>query len=182
MRMRVNRPQGTSPAVRPLRAVPESDPDAARQEPLAVLQAAAAAVRAGAASNPGDAIHWDDAAPVLDWLVTAVAGAAEGKPAERGGPAANALGRHLLGLLRAEVVRGWRGSDEPPAMVEMFDLLEAIEQVRAVIVPAWSQDFAAQLAGPDGLELVVGLAHDLRSPLTSVLFLADTLGRGGAAM
>jgi signal transduction histidine kinase len=44
------------------------------------------------------------------------------------------------------------------------------------------QDLAACLAGPNGLELVVELAHDLRSPLTSILFLAESLqqGQGGA--
>jgi signal transduction histidine kinase len=42
----------------------------------------------------------------------------------------------------------------------------------------WSQHFADRLSGPDGLELVVEVAHDLRSPLTSILFLAETLQRG----
>jgi signal transduction histidine kinase len=43
-------------------------------------------------------------------------------------------------------------------------------------------DLAACLAGPDGLALVVELAHDLRSPLTSILFLAESLqqGNGGS--
>src|SRR5437879_12039992 len=38
------------------------------------------------------------------------------------------------------------------------------------------------LAGPNGLDLVVELAHDLRSPLTSILFLAEALqqGQGGS--
>ena len=42
-------------------------------------------------------------------------------------------------------------------------------------------DLAACLAGPNGLELVVEMAHDLRSPLTSVMFLAESLqqGQGG---
>src|SRR2546430_11749744 len=42
-------------------------------------------------------------------------------------------------------------------------------------------DLAACLTGPHGLDLVVELAHDLRSPLTSVLFLAEALqqGQGG---
>src|SRR4029078_10289607 len=38
--------------------------------------------------------------------------------------------------------------------------------------------FADRLTGPDGLELVVELAHDLRSPLTSILFLGETMKRG----
>src|SRR3989442_1493594 len=44
------------------------------------------------------------------------------------------------------------------------------------------QDLTACLAGPNGLDLVVELAHDLRSPLTSILFLAEALqqGQGGS--
>src|SRR5438094_1029878 len=43
------------------------------------------------------------------------------------------------------------------------------------------QDLTACLAGPNGLDLVVELAHDLRSPLTSILFLPEALqqGQGG---
>jgi signal transduction histidine kinase len=43
------------------------------------------------------------------------------------------------------------------------------------------EDLSACLAGPNGLDLVVELAHDLRSPLTSILFLAEALqqGQGG---
>ena len=39
-------------------------------------------------------------------------------------------------------------------------------------------DLAACLSGPNGLELVVELAHDLRSPLTSILFIAEALQQG----
>src|SRR5712691_6297526 len=39
-------------------------------------------------------------------------------------------------------------------------------------------NLAACLSSPGGLELVVEMAHDLRSPLTSILFLAATLQRG----
>src|SRR5260370_27333045 len=44
------------------------------------------------------------------------------------------------------------------------------------------QDLTACLASPNGLDLVVELAHDLRSPLTSILFLAEALqqGQGGS--
>jgi len=40
------------------------------------------------------------------------------------------------------------------------------------------EDLATSLTGPNGLDLVVEMAHDLRSPLTSILFLAEAL-RGG---
>src|SRR2546429_7753644 len=43
------------------------------------------------------------------------------------------------------------------------------------------EDLASCLEGPNGLDLVVELAHDLRSPLTSILFLTEALqqGQGG---
>lgn len=41
--------------------------------------------------------------------------------------------------------------------------------------PAAPAELTATLAGPNGLELVVEMAHDLRSPLTSILFLTEAL-------
>jgi signal transduction histidine kinase len=86
------------------------------------------------------------------------------------------LGRRLLELLRAEVVRAWM--ENGAAHPQMRALLAAIEQVREAIEPHWAQDFSSRLSGLDGVELVVDIAHDLRSPLTSILFLAETLQRG----
>jgi hypothetical protein len=40
-----------------------------------------------------------------------------------------------------------------------------------------AQRFADRVSGTDGLDLLVAIAHDLRSPLTSILFLAETLQR-----
>jgi len=40
------------------------------------------------------------------------------------------------------------------------------------------RDLAAFLTGPQALDLVVEMAHDLRSPLTSILVLAETLQQG----
>jgi signal transduction histidine kinase len=40
------------------------------------------------------------------------------------------------------------------------------------------ENLASPLSGHDGLDLVVEMAHDLRSPLTSILFLADALQHG----
>src|SRR5882762_860288 len=86
------------------------------------------------------------------------------------------LGRRLLTALRAELVRDWKnaGVDE----TELAPLLAAFERVRDAISPDAKQSFTAQLAGSDGLRLLIDVAHDLRSPLTSILFLAETMQRG----
>lgn len=51
---------------------------------------------------------------------------------------------------------------------------ETLQRSRPEAEPA---DLAACFARPRGLDLVVEMAHDLRSPLTSILFLAETLQR-----
>ncbi|HEU5041444.1 MAG TPA: HAMP domain-containing sensor histidine kinase [Gemmatimonadales bacterium] len=89
----------------------------------------------------------------------------------------NPLSRRLLALVRSaflERVQSLPGTD--PA--QLIRLLIAMEQVGQRLEADWSQHFADRLSAPDGLELVVEVAHDLRSPLTSILFLAETLQRG----
>lgn len=86
------------------------------------------------------------------------------------------LGRRLLELLRGALVAAWR--DVGVADKELLPLLIAIERVRVTIQPNWAQTFAQQLSGADGVALLMDVAHDLRSPLTSILVLAETLQRG----
>jgi len=88
----------------------------------------------------------------------------------------SSLGRRLLELLRGEIVEGWHEFGAPDS--GLLPLLIAIERVRVTIQPNWAQTFAAQLSGADGLALLMDVAHDLRSPLTSILVLAETLQRG----
>jgi signal transduction histidine kinase len=143
-----------------------------------MLKGAVAAVQAKWQNDLGDALDTAEATQLLDWLTQAATQAARGETLARGGPAASVLGRHLLELLRAEVVRSWRSVEQQPEPEQVLELLEALLLVRAAIEPDWSQYFTSRLSGPDGLDLVVEVAHDLRSPLTSILFLAETLGRG----
>ncbi|HUR94428.1 MAG TPA: HAMP domain-containing sensor histidine kinase [Gemmatimonadales bacterium] len=88
----------------------------------------------------------------------------------------NALSRRLLGLIRAAFVERAQRLPAPDA-AQLLRMLGAFEQVGQRLEADWSQHFADRLSGPDGLELVVEVAHDLRSPLTSILFLAETLQR-----
>ena len=78
-----------------------------------------------------------------------------------------------LGLLAAAVERLVDGAGAVDQGVP-----SVMERMREAIEPGWAQDFTARLSGPDGLELLVQIAHDLRTPLTSILFLAETLQRG----
>jgi signal transduction histidine kinase len=88
------------------------------------------------------------------------------------------LRRRALELLRAELVAHWSEAATPPPAPSMLALLGRVEEIRRALEPDWEQYFATRLSGPEGIELVVEVAHDLRSPLTSILFLAETLRRG----
>lgn len=142
-----------------------------------VVEAAAARVLASWRDERADALDAGDAATTLQWLVDATTAALAQEGVEAHGPAATVLGRRLLELLRAAVL-AQPGEATPPADPEVLvEILRALERVREAVDPDWSQSFGSRLSGPDGLDLVVEVAHDLRSPITSVLFLAETLQR-----
>jgi signal transduction histidine kinase len=88
----------------------------------------------------------------------------------------NPLARRLVGLIRASFLERVQALPAPDTS-QVLRVLSAIEAVSQRLEADWSQHFADRLSGPDGLELVVEVAHDLRSPLTSILFLAETLQR-----
>ena len=54
-------------------------------------------------------------------------------------------------------------------------LLAAIERIQDVVDSDVAQTFVDQLTGPSALQLLVEVAHDMRSPLGSILFLAERL-------
>jgi signal transduction histidine kinase len=90
--------------------------------------------------------------------------------------ATHVLRRRLLDGVRAELVRAW-GLDLPSPAV-MVEALQALERAEKSCVPALDQAFAAELVDRGGMDLVVEVAHDMRSPLTSILFLSEILHRG----
>ncbi len=109
-------------------------------------------------------------------LVDAVCGGAEAGVDPR---LRSVVGRSLLERLRSAIVDGWQ--EDQPVAEALLDLMQRVEAVRRAIEPAWDQHFSNRLAGPGGLDLVVEVAHDMRSPLTSILFLTEMLqsGRSG---
>lgn len=94
------------------------------------------------------------------------------------GLSASHLTRRLLTRIQAALLDDLRRLDPPPDGASLLRLMQALAGVGQAMEPSWDQRFTDRLSGPDGLELVVEVAHDLRSPLTSILFLAETLQRG----
>ncbi len=88
------------------------------------------------------------------------------------------LARAQLSVLRSRLIAILESWPAPLDAQHVVRLFMAVERVSNALELDWSQHFAGRLSGHDGLELVVEVAHDLRSPLTSILFLAETLQRG----
>ena len=85
--------------------------------------------------------------------------------------------RRLLDRLRTAFLAEVALLRDPPVQ-ELLRLLTGFDAVAAALEEDMSHRFTSRLAGPDGLELIVEVAHDLRSPLASILFLAETLRKG----
>jgi signal transduction histidine kinase len=119
----------------------------------------------------------EEATAYLAQLSAAIRLEAAGIPSELGAVPRNALSRRLLGLIRTAFIDRVRTLSSPDPG-QLLRVLHAIEVVGQHLEADWSQHFTDRLSAPDGLELVVEVAHDLRSPLTSILFLAETLQRG----
>ena len=118
----------------------------------------------------------DEATAHLAQLCQAIRQRACGLPPAAAVPS-NPLSRRLLGVVRGAFLERVQALPSTDAS-QLLRLLGAMEQVGQGLEVDWSQHFADRLSAPDGLELVVEVAHDLRSPLTSILFLAETLQRG----
>lgn len=82
--------------------------------------------------------------------------------------------RRVVAMLRRRLIQA--DDSLPPG--EFRTLIRRVEAISASLDPRWSDRFQNRMSGPNGLDLVVEVAHDLRSPLTSILFLAETMLRG----
>ena len=125
-----------------------------------------------------DAGSREDVVRTLGLLTQAIGAAYDGGEEDVQELAKSQLPRRLLSLLRSRVIRLVGEQETPPDGGTLLSCFQAFESVARQLEHNWDQRFADRLMGPDGLELVVELAHDLRSPLTSILFLGETMKRG----
>jgi signal transduction histidine kinase len=120
----------------------------------------------------------EEAAANLAALSRAIRAVAAGEEADLGTVPRTQLARRLASVVRSGFIGHAAALSPAPDSAQLLTILEALERVARHLEPDWAQHLADRLSGPDGLELVVEVAHDLRSPLTSILFLAETLQRG----
>jgi signal transduction histidine kinase len=64
------------------------------------------------------------------------------------------------------------------ATTELVEILSAMERIGGPFGFGRRSDFIERLASPRALEAVIEVAHDMRSPLASILFLVDAIQRG----
>ncbi len=83
--------------------------------------------------------------------------------------------RMLAGMRRALLSHARSGTLESGHAVQ---LLDALEGIAAELDEDAGHRFASKLGGMGGLELIIDVAHDMRSPLGSILFLAEQIRRG----
>lgn len=88
------------------------------------------------------------------------------------------IGRGLLDAMREEVLTRWK--EHGIGERQLPRLLLGMERTREAIHNPAAHALVTQLGGSAGLELLAEVAHDMHSPLASILVLADTLQREGS--
>lgn len=87
-------------------------------------------------------------------------------------------GARLIGAMRRSLLRQVRNATLPDSdAVRVFGALEELSQRMDENA---AHRFASKIGGLDGLSLIVDVAHDMRSPLGSILFLAEQIRRGAS--
>ncbi|MCC7054120.1 MAG: HAMP domain-containing histidine kinase [Gemmatimonadaceae bacterium] len=84
--------------------------------------------------------------------------------------------QRLLGAMRRDLLAQGRAGTLPAA--DTVQALSALEAISAALETDAGHRFTSRLQGMGGLELIVDVAHDMRSPLGSILFLAEQIRRG----
>jgi signal transduction histidine kinase len=121
-----------------------------------------------------EALNDEEAESQLDWVRRTVIEGADAKELENWSASARTLTRRLLDLLRQDLLE----HDDKADPAQLLEVIRSMESLRTHLAPPQQQMLATRLMGANASDLVVELAHDLRSPLTSIMFLAETLRRG----
>ncbi len=145
------------------------------------LTEASAAVAAGWESAEYAAPTATDVRAALGAVVEGIRRASMGEPGEIARLPVFVPARRLLERLRRVFLEHADSPDVREEPEEVVAVLRAFETVQDALDVDAAHRFAARLTGSDAQQLVVEMAHDMRSPLGSILILAERLraGAGG---
>jgi signal transduction histidine kinase len=122
-----------------------------------------------------------DYAVAADSLSNAIERAVEGDNVAQAATSIGPAAHQLLALVRRLFVEELSNDAGDVDMAEVVRILNAIERLQAELEQNGAQQFASRLTGPDALQLLIEVVHDMRSPLNAILLLAEQLrsGRSG---
>ena len=166
----------------PLTASPPAIPDASLggvdDRLWVALERAASRVTAEWRLLSEDAVSAEEAGAGLAHLLGGMLRIAMNEEPDADALPKSVLGRRLLAVLRRHFVKEALALKPMPDAVQLLTVFACFERLYTYLESDWSKRFAERMGGAGGLELVVEVAHDFRSPLTSILFLAETLKQG----
>lgn len=88
--------------------------------------------------------------------------------------------RRFVDLMRSELIGILANQTEPLDSRDLLSLLSALEEAMRRTQRTSTGRFVERLSGAESVDAVVEIAHDIRSPLSSILFLVDTIRRGNS--
>jgi len=126
----------------------------------------------------GEAVNYAIAA---DSLAKAIERAVEDDGVAEAAASIGPAAHQLLALVRRLFVEELSGDVGTLDAGEVARILKAIERLQTELEQNGAQQFAGRLTGPDALQLLIEVVHDMRSPLNAILLLAEQLrsGRSG---
>jgi signal transduction histidine kinase len=86
--------------------------------------------------------------------------------------------RHYADALRGELLNAVMQAGPDVTAAELASLLAAVDSLPSALPEHQDNEFTRNLSTTDAINAVMEIAHDMRSPLTSILFLVETLRRG----
>jgi len=86
--------------------------------------------------------------------------------------------RRYIDVLRSEFLAAAASQAHPASALDTICVLTALEEAIRRSERTATGRFVSRLAGAESVNAVVEIAHDIRSPLSSILFLVDTIRRG----
>jgi len=126
------------------------------------------------------AMHHDErfAGLALESLAAAVRAVAQGTEPLLAREPWTPIARPLMDVLRRQLLSATHLAADQEAYAECHTLLVAMERVHDALCKDDLYRVAEQLGGAGALDLLVEVAHDMRSPLGSILFLTDRVRSG----